>query len=397
MATDLVKKEESANESLIRLSRVVGEDGRVDVSGLSPEAVQRCREITRSIKDEKTLSAFGIKLEGSKNECANKLLDMNKIDKAGPVGGYIQEVVSVINESQLQDPDKLTGWKRLVAKIPFFGVSTVANVDKLLQKHESAKKTVERVKENLKRQQVDLDADYNTLDEILRKTLSYIEQLGCDYVALAQLYKDTQDEYERMIEENKTNPGTYSDNDLIQKKRFLEKIDERGHQLFMAANYNGNILVPQIQKMKDNTEKLSSGAENIINHVLGEWETSIAVAIIDRRSDEIAESQKLIKDVHNRLIVQNAENMRNVTIKVEENAMRDVIDVEAYKAANAAVIDALKKSSENIRQASQKRAEARAEIVKINKETSAELRGIAQNLEELYGTGQAAITADELK
>jgi len=149
--------------------------------------------------------------------------------------------------------------------------------------------------------------------------------------------------------------------------------------------------------MKDNTEILASSAENIRNHVLPEWETSIAIAIIDQRSEEIAESQKLIKDMPNKMIVQNAENMKNITIKVEENAMRDIIDLDAYRQANTSVVEALKTSAQNIREAAQKRAEARAEISRINKETSEELRGIAKDLEEMYGTGKAAITADELK
>ena len=364
MANEIVKTvRENADDALVKLSRVVGEDGRVDVSSLSPEAVARCREITRHIKDEKTLSSFGIKLESTKSECSAKLLEMNKIDKAGPVGGYIQEIVDVINESQLADPDK----------------------------------TIGRVSDSLATQQADLFQDYNTLDEIQRKTVSYIEQLGMDYVALAQLYKDTEDEYNKMLKENEETPGKWSDQELIAKKRFLEKIDERGHQLFMAAQYNGHILLPQIQKMKDNTEILASSAENIRNHVLPEWETSIAIAIIDQRSEEIAESQKLIKDMHNKMIVQNAENMKNITIKVEENAMRDIIDLDAYRQANTSVVEALKTSAQNIREAAQKRAEARAEISRINKETSEELRGIAKDLEEMYGTGKAAITADELK
>jgi len=398
MANEIVKTvRENADDALVKLSRVVGEDGRVDVSSLSPEAVARCREITRHVKDEKTLSSFGIKLESTKSECSAKLLEMNKIDKAGPVGGYIQEIVDVINESQLADPDKLTGWKKFVAKLPFIGVPAAARVDKLIQKHESAKKTIGRVSDSLATQQADLFQDYNTLDEIQRKTVSYIEQLGMDYVALAQLFKDTEDEYNKMLKENEETPGKWSDQELIAKKRFLEKIDERGHQLFMAAQYNGHILLPQIQKMKDNTEILASSAENIRNHVLPEWETSIAIAIIDQRSEEIAESQKLIKDMHNKMIVQNAENMKNITIKVEENAMRDIIDLDAYRQANTSVVEALKTSAQNIREAAQKRAEARAEISRINKETSEELRGIAKDLEEMYGTGQAAITADELK
>jgi uncharacterized protein YaaN involved in tellurite resistance len=77
--------------------------------------------------------------------------------------------------------------------------------------------------------------------------------------------------------------------------------------------------------------------------------------------------------------------------------MRDIIDLDAYRQANTSVVEALKTSAQNIREAAQKRAEARAEISRINKETSEELRGIAKDLEEMYGTGKAAITADELK
>lgn len=394
MNMNIVKKD----ETLVRLSRTADERGKVSVMKLSEEEKARCREITRSIKDTESLLKFGSDIASARNEASHQLLEMNKIDKAGKVGEYVKDVVEAIRETEYQDPEKMSGIRKFIAKYVPLGKHLVKKSDELLvTRFETSKDIVDKIVLALQDQQIDLKADYNTLDNMLEKTNIYIDQLGIHFVALSQLYQDTQEELNRMRKENETNPGTYSDQEIAAKQQFLEDIDSQGYELYLAGNYNKNILIPSIQKMKDNASRLAKNAAQITSTVIPSWEMSVAMALINKRAKDAADTQKLIKDKNNELIIANAEMLKNVTITLEQEARRGAIDVESYKKAYVTVTEALAESAESIKQAKIERDKGMAEIAKINKEQAQRLDQIATEVRKFYVLGEDATTAKALE
>ena len=384
-STSIVKRD----ESLVRLSRVVDERGKVDVATLSEADRKRCREITKNIKNVDSLYSFGMDIANARNEASAQLLEMSKIDKADKIGAYVTDVIDAIKDAEYQDPSKMTGFRGFIAKYIPFGTAMVKAGDKyVVARYESSKDVVDKIIVALKDQQIDLKSDYNTLDNMKEKTESYVQQLGIHYVALAQFYEDKKAELEEMRKKNQESPGTYSDQEIIEAQKFLDDIEKQGYELFLAANYNANIIIPSIDKMKDNANALIHNAEQISQVVIPNWEMSVSMALINKRAQTAADLQKLIKDKNNEMMVANAEMLQKVTITLEKEARRGAFDVESYKEAFRIVKEALKESAESGRIAKEEMAKNMIEISKINKENAADLEKITQEFRKLYVEGE---------
>lgn len=392
---NIVKRED---ESLVRVSRVVTENGKVDLTCLTEEDRARCREITKDIKNVETLYAFGSGIASARNEASTQLLEMNKIDKAGQIGTYVTDVVNAIRESEYEDPSKMSGFRGFIYKYLPGGKSLVKAGDKyMIEKFETGKSLVDKIVVALRAQQMDLKSDFNTLDNMLIKTKSYIDQLGILFVSLKQFYDDKRLELDKMREVNQREPGTYSDQEITEAQQFLEEIDRHGYELFLAGQYNQNIIIPSIMKMKQNASDLAKNAEQISNVVIPNWEMSVSMALINKRAEAAADLQKLVKDKNNEMMVANAEMLKKVTITLEKESRRGAYDIESYKKAYSTVIEALRESAENTRVAREERAKNLEEIAKINRENSQELGKIAETFKKFYVEGEGTTVAKELE
>lgn len=386
------------DKELVRIYRTATGTSLVDVTGLSPEDKARCREITRSIKDLESLTSFGSDIANARNEATHQLMEISKIDKAGTVGNLVKDVVDAIRDTEYKNPESLKGLKGFIARYIPFGTSIVKKGDQyILDRFKSASGVVGEVVKGLKQQQLDLKVDVNTLEHMLQKTEAYVDQLGTHYVALSQYYQDQVDELESMKSDNETTPGTWSDYQVAEKRAFLEEIEQRGFDIFLSGQYNSKVLIPSLMKMKDNAIQLSRNADQIIKVTIPNWEMSISMALVNQRAQAMASVQKIIKDKNNELMVANARMMKDVTITLEKETRRGVIDVEAYKEAYTTVTEALIESQKALTEARSKREQDMQEIVKINNEMAEKFKEIGEEVKKFYLDGSKIQVAKALQ
>lgn len=339
-------KEKDSN--LIRASRTLDENGKIIISSLPDTTIIRCREITKGIKDSASLKKFGSDLIDSSNECTSSLLEMNKLDKAGDAGKYIKDLVDVIRKNDLKDPDNLTGWRKIVAKLPIIGTSAVLSADKIMDRYESSKGIVSKIMDKVKDMEIDLGRDMNTLTLMEERAKDLSEYYGIHVVALAVLQEDEKQELLRLQKENEENPGTHSVDELEAKREFIEKIDRHGFDLFMAGQKTHNLDLPQIKLMKKNNERLRENAEQIYRVIIPNWEMSIAIAIMNNKQKAILDTQRLMKDVNNKLTESNAKLMKTTSSQILVEGSRSVIDVSSYRKAMDDVFSALTETTQKL-------------------------------------------------
>ena len=386
------------DKELVRLSRTANDQGLVDVSRLSEAEKKRCREITRSIKDLETLTAFGSDIANARNEATHQLMEVSKVDKAGEVGGLVKKVVEAIRDTEYKDVESMKGVRGFIARYIPFGTTLVKKSDQyLIDKFYSAKDVVDKVVEELVTQQVNMKSDSNTLEHMLQKTKSYVDQLGVHYVALAQFKEDLEVELRKMKEDNEKVPGTWSDFQIAEKKAFIEEVEHRSYDIFITGQYNANVLIPSINKMKDNAVRLARNADEIVKTVIPNWEHSIAMALINQREKEAIEIQKAVRDKNNELVKSTAKMMKDITISIEKESRRGMIDVEAYKEAFATTTEALLESQKAFIEAKEKRAKDMEEIAKFNKEMVEKFKEMSEETRKFYLDDDNIQTAKALR
>jgi putative toxic anion resistance protein len=375
-----IKKKE---EALIKAGRTVDDKGKVDVTRLDDQTIKRCRDITKGITDSDSLKKFGSDIVSTGSDCVSTLLELNKLDKAGEAGRYVKELISTIRKNELKDPSTMKGWRKFVAMIPVFGTPAVLSADKIMARYESSKDDVNKIIAKVKEMEVDLDSDMNSLVLMEQRAEELCEYYGVHVVALAVLYNDETEKLQKMLKEFEQDPSSHSQSELDKQREFVEKIDRHSFDLFMAGQKTHNLDLPQIRMMRQNNERLRENNEEIYRTIIPNWETSIAIAIMNQKQRAVLETQKAIKDVNNELTLNNAKMMKETTSKILVEGSRSIIDVETYKKAMNDVFTALSDTTEKLAHIKEQRDNDRAEIVKANKEMSAKMLELSKRSENL--------------
>lgn len=163
----------------------------------------------------------------------------------------------------------------------------------------------------------------------------------------------------------------------------------------MAGQKTHNLDLPQIRMMRQNNERLRENNEEIYRTIIPNWETSIAIAIMNQKQKATLDTQKMIKDVNNELTLNNAKMMKETTSKILVEGSRSIIDVETYKKAMNDVFTALSDTTEKPH-IKEQRDNDRAEIVKANREISAKMLELSKRSENLL-LGSTEFVPDALK
>lgn len=378
MKKEIVKKD----DNLVAVGRMIDDNGKIDVSTLPEDVISRCRDITRGVKDNESLKGFGADVMNAGNSCGSKLLEMNKIDRAGVVGTEIRTLVDTIRETDLQDPENLKGWRKFVARIPFVGVKTVQSAEKIIAKYESSKETVDKVVERVKDMQIDLEQDKNVLAVMEDKTIELVEYLSTHVVALAVLQKDEQAKLDEMKKQRESDPTSVSQEMIIKQKEFVDKIERKGYDLFMAGQKSRNLDLPQIKMMLLNTEKLQENAEQIWRTIIPNWQQSIAIAIMNEKQKKTLEAQQLIKDVNNNITLANARMLKETTAGISIESSRSIIDADTYVKARMDTISALEELIEANTTMKTERDASLKKIIDFEKKTGARLAELSSRAEQ---------------
>ena len=277
----------------------------------------------------------------------------------------------------------MKGWRKFVAMIPVFGTPAVLSADKIMARYESSKDDVNKIIAKVKEMEVDLDSDMNSLVLMEQRAEELCEYYGVHVVALAVLYNDETEKLQKMLKEFEQDPSSHSQSELDKQREFVEKIDRHSFDLFMAGQKTHNLDLPQIRMMRQNNERLRENNEEIYRTIIPNWETSIAIAIMNQKQRAVLETQKAIKDVNNELTLNNAKMMKETTSKILVEGSRSIIDVETYKKAMNDVFTALSDTTEKLAHIKEQRDNDRAEIVKANKEMSAKMLELSKRSENL--------------
>lgn len=86
------------------------------------------------------------------------------------------------------------------------------------------------------------------------------------------------------------------------------------------------------------------------------------------RQQEALKLQRSITDTTNELLVKNSEKLKQNTIEVAKESERGIVDIETLKKANENLIATMNETLKIQQEGRQKRAQAEAELQKIENE-----------------------------
>ncbi|MDH3263492.1 MAG: toxic anion resistance protein [Paracoccaceae bacterium] len=313
-----------------------------------------------------SIVSFGSPAQGELQQISQAMLADVRNKDVGPAGDSLQEIVSTIRGFSVSELDvrrKASWWERLLGRAAPF-----AN---FLARFEKVQDQIDKVTGDLLTHEHKLLKDIKSLDMLYEKTLDFYDELALYIAAGEELVKEldatTIPAKAKEVEAAPENEQVIKAQELRDMRAARDDLERRVHDLKLTRQVTMQSL-PSIRLVQENDKSLVTKINSTLVNTVPLWETQLAQAVTIQRSSEAAAAVKEATDLTNELLTANAKNLREATKAVRQEMERGIFDIEAVKAANAELIATVEESLAIADEGKRKRAEAEAELKKMEAE-----------------------------
>ncbi|WP_420003359.1 toxic anion resistance protein [Arenibacterium sp. LLYu02] len=338
--------------------------------------------------DTNSIIAFGSAAQGELQQISQAMLTDVRNKDVGPAGDSLRDIVTTIRGFSVSELDvrrKATFWEKLLGRAAPFA--------KFTAKYESVQAQIDKITDNLLNHEHRLLKDIKSLDLLYEKTLNFYDELGL-YIAageakLADLDSTEIPALEAAVAAAAPEDQVIRAQELRDLRAARDDLERRVHDLKLTRQVTMQSL-PSIRLVQENDKSLVTKINSTLVNTVPLWETQLAQAVTIQRSAEAAAAVRDANDLTNELLTANAANLRESNKMIRQEMERGVFDIEAVKKANADLIGTIEESLQIADEGKRKRAEAEAELKKME----AELRDtLAAAKARKDGVGDTAATS----
>jgi uncharacterized protein YaaN involved in tellurite resistance len=395
MSDTVRQKAEATLAEVERVSAVVLPEPSTEIVPLAdaPKPVSaaiktRMKEI--DMGDTQSIVSFGSGAQAELQEISQSMLQGVRNKDAGPAGDSLRNIVTTIRGFSVSELDvrrKRTWWERLLGR--------TAPMAKFVARFENVQGQIDKITDDLLHHEHTLLKDIESLDVLYEKTLNFYDELAL-YIAageekLAELDSKTIPAKEKAVEKAKEDKAVMVAQELRDLRAARDDLERRVHDLKLTRQVTMQSL-PSIRLVQENDKSLVTKINSTLVNTVPLWETQLAQAVTIQRSAEAAAAVRDANDLTNELLIANTKNLRETNKVIREEMERGVFDINAVKQANADLIATINESLAIADEGKAKRAEAEAEMQKMERElkdtlASAKARGDSTGYNSGTATG----------
>ena len=356
-------------DSIKVLSQELAHDLQIDLSEDESQAVaEAMQEI--DFGESNSIIFFGSKAQQQLTVISDSMLESVKTKDIGPAGDSLNSMVSKLRELKFENLDpsdkpnfiqKLFGWKN--------------KLQEYLDEYETVRGQIDAISDDLERHKTTLLTDITKLDKLYDANLDFFRTLEIYIAAGRAKLKELDDTVLPALAE-----AVEGQDDVIeaQKLRDLrsarDDLERRVHDLLLTRQVTMQAL-PSIRLVQENDKSLINKINSTMANTVPLWRQQLAQAITIYRSGQAADAVQAANDLTNELLQKNADNLRDVNVKVREQVERGVFDISTVKAANDQLIATIEDSLRIADEGKSKRAEAEKTLA----ECEAQLKSALQS------------------
>lgn len=355
----------------------------------SSEITKRMAELNMS--ETQSIINFGSGAQAELQVISQAMLAGVRNKDVGPAGDSLRSIVTTIRGFSITELDvrrKRSWWEKLLGR--------AAPLAKFTARFEEVQGQIDKITENLDRHEGVLLKDIESLDILYDKTLAFYDELAL-YIAageakIADLDANDIPAKEAEVQAAPEQEGVMKAQELRDLRAARDDLERRVHDLKLTRQVTMQSL-PSIRLVQENDKSLVTKINSTLVNTVPLWETQLAQAVTIQRSAEAAEAVRDANDLTNELLKANAKNLRDANSTIRKEMERGVFDIEAVKEANANLIATINESLQIADEGKAKRAEAEAELKKMESElkdtlASAKARGTSSG--DAIGTATGA-------
>ena len=359
------EKEEVKEEEV----KVTVDAAKLDDSGLSAEEKKMVEDFSKQIDITQTnaILQYGAAAQNKVADFSENALNKVKSKETGDVGEILSSLVNELKGFEIKEDEGF--FSKMFKK-------TSNTVEGLKTKYDSAEKNVNKIVDILEEHQVTLLKDISLLDQLYAKNQTNLKELTMYILAGYKALDKYKNEDLPKALEKATKTGAPEDaqaaNDLSNS---INRFEKKLHDLELTRMVSVQ-MAPQIRLVQNNDTQMVEKIQSTIVNTIPLWKSPMLIALGINHSKEALKAQNEVTEMTNRMLKENAANLKMATIETAKQAERGIVDIETLTDTNKKLIETLEEVQHIQEDGRKKRAEAQVELRKIEAELQRKLTDV---------------------
>lgn len=295
-----------------------------------PEVKSLTNEI--DVRNPNTILSFGQAPSEGISKVSDQLLSNIKKVKAEEASEMLVKLTKVMDQFDLNEIKGDVSEKNFVSKI--FG-KVKSKYDDIFKKYDSMSHEIDEIYVLLKQYQQETVKANDNLQKMYLGNKEFFESLE-KYVVAGELGQQEIEAYKNQIQ----NAPDISENDKqmqVQKLTMMQDmLSQRTYDLQIAENVALQ-TAPMIQMQQMANYNLARKINNSFIITLPIFKQALAQAIMLKRQEIMANSMKQLDDKTNELLIRNAQNTANQSVKIAKMASGSSIEIATLEKTFATI------------------------------------------------------------
>ena len=342
---------------------------KLDDSGLNAEEKKMVEDFSKQIDITQTnaILQYGAAAQNKVADFSENALNKVKSKETGDVGEILSSLVNELKGFEIKEDEGF--FSKMFKK-------TSNSVEGLKTKYDSAEKNVNKIVDILEEHQVTLLKDISLLDQLYAKNQTNLKELTMYILAGYKALDKYKNEDMPKALEKAAKTGAPEDaqaaNDLSNS---INRFEKKLHDLELTRMVSVQ-MAPQIRLVQNNDTQMVEKIQSTIVNTIPLWKSQMLIALGINHSKEALKAQNEVTEMTNRMLKENAANLKMATIETAKQAERGIVDIETLTDTNKKLIETLEEVQHIQEDGRKKRAEAQVELRKIEAELQQKLTDV---------------------
>lgn len=306
----------------------------------APEA--RAAEVARlaqalDIADPGSILRFGQDAQNRASAAADAMLEGARNREAGQAGETLSALLGTLRGFDMAGLGARPGFLGRL-----FGRAQ-AETARVLQRYETIKGQVEAVGDRLDTHRTRLLEDVEKLERLYGATLVWFHALGDHIAAGETVLARVEAEAIPAMATAVTGGDSVAAQQLRDLRAARDELERRIHDLRLTRQVAMQAL-PSIRLIQENDKALAAKIQSVVANTVPLWRQQLAQALAITTMRDAGQTLKEATDLTNRLLVGNAERLRQGNLEARTQLERGVFDIAAVQQANAALVATIEDS-----------------------------------------------------
>lgn len=356
LETNLANAEK--NETLPALDDSLTEEEKLQVEQFSQQI---------DLSNSQQILMYGAGAQQKMASFSETALEKVRTQDLGEAGELIAGVVVELRNFDAEDEKGFLGFFKR-------GANKLAS---LKARYDKAEANVNQIVKALEGHQVTLMRDAAMLDKLYDLNLSYFKELTMYLIAGKKRLEEVRAGQLSELRAKAQASGKTEDAEAVQKleaacNRFEKKLSDLDLTRTIAMQ-----TAPQIRLVQNNEMLMIEKIQTTLVNTIPLWKSQMVLALGLANNEAALKAQSAVTDMTNELLRKNAEKLKQSTTEVARESERGIVDIETLRAVNDDLIQTFDEVMQIQEEGRLKRAEAEAEMRKMEAELKEKLLEVA--------------------